>query len=235
MPTQPSTPLQKGPSPGTPTEQRRLPVVWLGLGALVLVAAVIAIVVSTHSDSKKTAVVATGNRTANGVALKETQPVAVTGPALPTFGEGTDQAVGRTAPELAGSSFDGKSVTVAHDGRPKLVLFVAHWCPHCQREVPLLVEYLSGHPLPAGIDLLAVATSTSYNQPNYPPSAWLAREHWSSKVMADSSDFAAAKAFGLPAFPYFVALDSHSKVVGRTSGEISTEDFAKLVTKAMKS
>ncbi len=53
--------------------------------------------------------------------------------------------------------------------------------------------------------------------------------------MADSSDFAAARAFGLPAFPYFVALDSHGKVVGRTSGEISTVDFAKLVTKATKS
>ncbi len=232
MPTQPSAPLPESTSPRARLARRRPPVVWLGLAALVLIAAVIVIVVSSQSDSKKTAVDTTGNGTKNGALLKETRPVAITGKALPTFGEGTDPAVGKSAPELRGAGFDGKPVTVVHDGRPKLVLFVAHWCPHCQREVPLLVKYLSGHPLPAGIDLVAVATSTSSNSPNYPPSAWLAREHWPAKVMADSSDFAAAQAFGLPAFPYFVALDSHGKVVGRTSGEISTGDFAKLVTKA---
>ncbi len=234
MPTQPSAPLAKGSSPVRSPGARRLPVVWLGIGAVVLVAAIIAIIVSSQSDSKKTAVVTRGNGAKNTVALKESRPVTVTGKALPAFEGGTDAAVGRVAPELRGSSFDGKPVAVTHDGHPKLVLFVAHWCPHCQREVPLLVKYLHDHPLPSQMNLVAVATSTSPDQGNYPPSAWLARVRWPTPVLADSSAFAAAQAFGLPAFPYFVALDSHGKVVGRTSGEISTDEFAQLVAKALK-
>jgi hypothetical protein len=94
------------------------------------------------------------------------------------------------------------------------------------------VKYLSSHPLPKRVDMVAIATSTSSNDPNYPPSEWLAREHWPTPVMADSPDTTAATAYGLPAFPYFVALDASGKVVGRTSGEITTDQFAQLVTAA---
>jgi len=52
--------------------------------------------------------------------------------------------------------------------------------------------------------------------------------------MADSASGTAANAYGLPGFPYFVALDSSGKVIGRSSGEITTNQFAKLVTGAVK-
>ena len=40
-------------------------------------------------------------------------------------------------------------------------------------------------------------------------------------------------AFGLSAFPYFVAVDGSGKVVARTSGEISTGQFAELAQSAL--
>ena len=52
--------------------------------------------------------------------------------------------------------------------------------------------------------------------------------------MADSASGTAANAYGLPGFPYFVALDSSGKVVGRASGEITTDQFAKLANGALK-
>jgi thiol-disulfide isomerase/thioredoxin len=198
--------------------------VWYGVGAIVVVAAIIAVVASSGGSDKK-AVVPAG--------VKQTRPVTVTGTPLPTFAGNPDPAVGQKAPTLHGKSFDGKPVAVT-PGRPTLVLFVAHWCPHCQREVPLLAKYLKAHPLPAGLDMVTVATATSSADPNYPPSAWLARSHWPTPVMADSASGTAANAYGLPAFPYFVALDSSGKVVGRTSGEITTDQFAKLATGALK-
>ena len=73
---------------------------------------------------------------------------------------------------------------------------------------------------------------TSPNQPNYPPSAWLADESWPTPVLADSTDSAAAKAFGLPGYPYFVAVDRTGRVVARTSGEITTDQFAALAQQA---
>jgi thioredoxin-related protein len=51
--------------------------------------------------------------------------------------------------------------------------------------------------------------------------------------MADSDDAKAANAFGLNAFPYFVAVDGSGKVVARTTGEITTDDFAGLAAKAL--
>ena len=51
--------------------------------------------------------------------------------------------------------------------------------------------------------------------------------------MADSADTKAASAFGLTAFPYFVAVDGSGKVVARTTGEITTDEFADLAAKAL--
>jgi len=99
--------------------------------------------------------------------------------------------------------------------------------------VPLLVDYLKSHPLPKGVDLYTVATATSSAKPNYPPSAWLDKVGWKASTLADSDDGKAANAFGLPGFPYFVAVDGSGKVVGRTSGEITTAEFTDLATKTL--
>lgn len=208
----------------TRTKSARPPWLWIGAAAVVVLAAVIAVVGTRDTGSSPT--------TAGDLA--QTRAVTVDGEPLPALPDsGADPALGLVAPELHGESFDGSPVAVTHDGRPKLVLFVAHWCPHCQREVPLIAQHLTDNPLPAGIDLVTVATSTSANQPNFPPSSWLAAIPWTTPTMADSDTFDAAVAFGLKAFPYFVALDADGKVVARTTGEISTDDFDAIVAKAL--
>ncbi|MDQ1505513.1 MAG: hypothetical protein QOD57_3240 [Actinomycetota bacterium] len=204
--------------------KKQPPWLWIGVAAVVLVLAVAALVSSGGSGGKK--------KPAAGV--EETRPVVVTGAALPELAQsGADPAVGKEIPEVRGQSFDGSPVDIRNDGRPKLILFVAHWCPHCQREVPLLTDYLKSHPLPKGVDIYTVATATSPQRPNYPPSAWLAKVGWKAPTMADSDDAKAANAFGLNAFPYFVAVDGSGKVVARTTGEITTDDFAGLAAKAL--
>jgi len=70
------------------------------------------------------------------------------------------------------------------------------------------------------IDVIGVATGTTPDRPNYPPSDWLEREKFPFPVMADSSDYDAANAYGLSAFPYFVVFDSSGKLVTRASGEL---------------
>jgi thiol-disulfide isomerase/thioredoxin len=186
--------------------------------------AVVAVVVSQSS----------GNSPSSSTAAnEETRPVVVTGGSLPALPDsGTDPAIGSVAPEVKGATFDGTAVSITHDGHPKLVLFAAHWCPHCQREVPLLISHLKDHPLPSGIELYLVATGTDARLPNYPPSAWLAKIGWTSPVLADDTK-STAMAFGLTSYPYFVALDAQSRVVARTSGEISVDDFDQLVARAL--
>src|SRR5436190_1911020 len=92
--------------------------------------------------------------------------------------DGTGLSVAIPMPELRGTAFDGQPVRIIRDGKPKVVVFLAHWCPHCQREVPRLAAWLRGGRGPLGVDVYAVASATKREAPNYPPSAWLKREGW---------------------------------------------------------
>jgi hypothetical protein len=60
--------------------------------------------------------------------IRETRPVDITGAALPAYPDGgTDSAVGMEAPGVSGSSFDGTAVEITDDGRPKVLMILAHW------------------------------------------------------------------------------------------------------------
>jgi len=193
---------------------------WVGLVTVVIGAALIAVFASRDSSSPSQP----------GVA--QTRPVQITGAPLPALGSGADPAVGLPIPEVQGAGFDGTPLAITRDGRPKLVMFVAHWCPHCQREVPLIVAHLRTATVPAGVDLFAVSTAASDARPNFPPSAWLADEGWGVRTLVDSASSEASAAFGVSGFPFFVAVDANGNVVARTSGEISMDTFDGLVARA---
>jgi thiol-disulfide isomerase/thioredoxin len=183
---------------------------WLigGIAAAVVAVAATVAILTTHDEP------------AAVEGLSQTQPVVVTGAALPTFGsDASDPAIGTAAPTLAGAKFDGSAISV-EPGRPTLVIFLAHWCPHCQREVPVLTQWQKNGGVPAGVEVIGIATATDTSAPNYPPSQWLADEKFPFPVMADSDTYDAAKAFGLSVYPYFVVLDAKGTVVQRASGEI---------------
>jgi thiol-disulfide isomerase/thioredoxin len=209
-----------------PAPSRRPPWLWIVVGAVVLVAAIIAVVSAGGGDGGDDK----GDGSGTAAAGQETRPVTITGtPLAPHGAADPDPAVGARIPTVAGASFDGTPMTISADGRGKLVLFVAHWCPHCQKEVPLLADFMADSPLPADVDLVTVSTSVSAARPNYPPSAWLQREHWEAPVLVDSKDSEAAQAIGLTGQPYFVAVDASGVVRARTSGEITTDQFRQLV------
>jgi thiol-disulfide isomerase/thioredoxin len=136
-----------------------------------------------------------------------------------------------TLPTVEGQSFTGERVVIKPDGHPHVVLFVAHWCPHCQREIPLLSANLRANPLPASVEMVTVSTSVTPAAPNYPPQTWLTRERWPTPVLADDDKRDAGAAFGLSGFPYFVFADAQGKVVARTSGEITVTQFRDMVNR----
>jgi cytochrome c biogenesis protein CcmG, thiol:disulfide interchange protein DsbE len=184
------------------------------------VAAIVAIIVSSLGGEAE--------------AGPQTRPVDITGEALPPFtGSGADPAAGAIAPAVRGASFDGTPVAITNDGRAKVVMFVAHWCPHCRAEVPRITSWLEDRGQPDDVDLYAVATGTSADGPNYPPSKWLEAEGWPVVTMADDAASSAAAAFGLQSYPYFVVVGSDGRVVARASGELSETEFAALVQAAV--
>ena len=166
--------------------------------------------------------------------ISEYSSITVTGEALPAFdseSSATDAAIGMPAPVVSGKGFTGTEITTDGAGTPTLLVFLAHWCPHCQREVPLLVQWEKDGSTPTGVDVIAVATGTDPANPNFPPSEWLAREEFPAlwPVIADSADKKAANAFGLSGYPFFVLVDAQGKVFTRLSGEIPMDELTAII------
>ena len=159
----------------------------------------------------------------------------ITGTALTRYPntESVDlSATGQVAPDVAGNDYAGAAVSITNDGKAKGIVFVAHWCPHCQAEVPGLVEQMAGGTTIAGTEVVGVATGTDENAPNYPPSAWLETEGWSAPVLADDVGGHISEAFGLSGFPYFVAVGADGTVVARSSGELTSDEVTALALAA---
>lgn len=165
--------------------------------------------------------------------LTEAAPVEIVGdPLAPIPDPGADDpAVGQPAPEATGQNFQGEAVDLLADDGGTIVVFLAHWCPHCQREVPVLVDEWTDT-LPPDVRVVAVPTSTDRTQGNYPPSAWLEAEDWPFDVLVDSSDDEIARAYGVQSFPAFVVVGPDGNVQVRASGELSPAGLDELVQAA---
>jgi len=123
-------------------------------------------------------------------------------PLSPYLGTDADPALDGPTPEVTGADFAGNEVVITNDGRAKAILFLAHWCPVCQREVPAVTAWLASNTVPAGVDLYTVATGINPSAANYPSSVWLERENWPLPVIVDDASNSVAGAFGLSAYPF---------------------------------
>lgn len=164
----------------------------------------------------------------------EVGPVEVAGTALPRLGNAAiaaDPALGQAAPTLIGEDFDGETVRVdAVSEGPTMVVFLAHWCPHCNNEVPRLNELRDAGRFPEGLNIVAVSTGISPGRPNFPPSEWIEDVGWTYPVIADGIDFErqvmiAADAYGVDAFPFTVLVDGDGTVAARWSGESEPDEI----------
>lgn len=199
-----------------------LPVVLIGVGLVVAVGLAVALFGGGDDESSSTA----------GADLAAFGPVSVEGDALPEFTQTEgDPAQGLTAPVVEGESPDGLPSQIGGTGQPTMVAFLAHWCPHCQAELPILVD-LEAEGAFEGMQTVAVLTGTNPDAPNYPPAEWLIDEGWPGDVLVDDESAQAAAAWGLAGYPYLVFLDADGNVVARTSGELPAEDVAALAAEA---
>ncbi len=162
-----------------------------------------------------------------------TAPVSVEGASLAEMPDVVvtsedDPAAGLVAPTLHGTDFAGNPVTIGADGRAKVIYFVAHWCPHCQAEVPLIQQLIDSGQKPDNVDIYAVSTAVKPEGGNYPPATWLDREGFSPVTMRDDETSSAVLAYGAGGFPYAVYLDSQNRVIARSAGELGLDGIAQM-------
>ena len=139
------------------------------------------------------------------------------------------------APIIIGEDFDGNPVRIdpANDG-PTLAVFLAHWCPHCNREVPRINELRDEGAFPEGLEIIGVSTGVGPDQANWPPSEWFEEVDWTYPVIADGVDmerqtFIAADAYGIDGFPFITLLDADGTVAARWSGQREPDEVVQLI------
>ena len=139
---------------------------------------------------------------------------------------GTDAAAGQLVPSISGTGLDGEPVQIGPDAGAQAIVVLAHWCLHCQAEVPVLTEWLASNQPPAGVRVVALSTAIDAARPNYPPSAWLEREGWTQPTLVDDAGSTGLAALGVSTFPAFVFVNPDGTVASRLTGEIGADQFA---------
>lgn len=145
----------------------------------------------------------------------------VSGDPLPEYTQGgEDPAVGMQAPVITGTSLDGDDLVYdpGQDG-PAVIVFLAHWCPACNAEAPVIQSLADEGLFDNDVTLMTVTTGIDPDRPNHPPSEWFENFGWTPSVMVDG-DNSVAEAYGLTAYPYWVFVDDSGEVVGRITGQL---------------
>jgi thiol-disulfide isomerase/thioredoxin len=213
--------------------KNRTVIIVVGVVVLVLGLAGAAVLLSGGDDESSGGVLAPGETPAPtyGDDVQENRPVEVAGDPLPGLDAtgAADAAIGTPLPVVDGATFDGNAVTIggSTDG-PTMYVFLAHWCPHCNDEIPELIELRNRGGIPEDMDVVAVSTAVDNSAPNYPPSEWIIDMEWPSEwpVMADSAESTTFVVNGGGGFPYLMIVDADGNLLARDSGTKSAEELA---------
>ncbi len=240
--SQPTTSTADAPAGGGTGAKPKLLWLWVGIAAVVLLAGGFAIL-SSGDDEELTvgstvpAATDDGSSATTGSSaggeVAEVWPVTLGGTPLVDKPDGEDPAVGTLAPTLSGFAFDGTPVTVDPSKGPVMLVFLAHWCPHCNREIPELLAWRDAGGVPEGLQVIAVTTAVAPDRDNYPPSEWIPKMGWTWPVIADSQDNEAAIGFGVSGFPFSVIIGTDGTVLGRASGELGRDGIQAFVDDAL--
>lgn len=190
------------------------------IGGVVVILVVIAAVVAF----------AVSGTTTGGLAEPARVTTGVSGTALPALTDpAADAATGQPIPTLTGIDLAGEPISIGPSDGPMAIVLLAHWCSHCQAEVPVLVDYVGSTGMPEGVRLVALSTSIDPVRSNYPPSAWLEREGWTAPTMVDDASSTGLRALGMSSFPGFVFVDADGRVTQRLTGELPADTFDQVV------
>ncbi len=140
-----------------------------------------------------------------------------------------------TVAEITGPEYySGAEATYApDDGKARVWLVWAHWCPYCQAELPDLntwwPENASRFP---NVELVTITSAIDDSRDN-PLTPYLDAEQFSFPVIIDDSG-AVSQMLGTAAFPFWVVTDSNGTVVLRVAGALGVASvdqiFAQLET-----
>lgn len=140
-----------------------------------------------------------------------TGPVIVSGAA-----RGAPLALGEPIPDFSAKLLSGGTVRWAdYRGTPTVLALWAPWCPHCQKELPVLSTVLREFP---NVKLLTIVTSVDLH-PGPTPDGYLKSRNLTLATALDDSNGTLGTALGLQAFPLVYYVDAGGVVRQEFVGE----------------
>jgi thiol-disulfide isomerase/thioredoxin len=147
---------------------------------------------------------------------------------LPPFEQGQpDAALGVALGDVTGHEYytDDEVTFDPGDGVARAWLIWAHWCPHCQREMPAVSEwYRENADAYPNVELVSVTSSIDPNRGN-PLEPYLDELQTPFPVLVDD-DLSLAEQFGLNAFPFWVFTSGDGTTVLRVAGYLEVDQVA---------
>jgi thiol-disulfide isomerase/thioredoxin len=223
-----SSTMKKGrgavaPSGGSGGGSNRLVLILVGVAVVALVGVVAVLSAGEVSDIPSVEDVA-------GPVAVEGAPIAV------AYSEdGPDPAVGLPSPVITALDYDGQEVVIGAPGRAQILVFLAHWCPVCDRELPTLRSIVSADGVPDGVELVLVTTGLDPGRPNWPPKRWLDDAGLADvTTVRDDIGDPMMRSFGLRAYPAWAVIDADGTVVARRQGLLPAVGVAQLLDLAAR-
>jgi thiol-disulfide isomerase/thioredoxin len=151
-----------------------------------------------------------------------------------------DAALGMVLGEVAGIEYytETEMTVDPTDGTARAWLIWAHWCPHCQRELPPLSDwYAESADQYPNVELISVTSSIDPTRGN-PLEPYLDELQLPFPVIVDP-DLTLAEQFGLSAYPFWVFTAGDGTTLLRVAGFLEidqvTNIFSQLEAEAQSS
>jgi cytochrome c biogenesis protein CcmG/thiol:disulfide interchange protein DsbE len=219
-----SATTKKGRSTSTASGgSNRLVLILVGVAVLAFVGVVAVLSAGEVSDIPSLEDVA-------GPVIVEGTPVSV-----PYPDGGADPAVGLPSPVITALDYDDREVVIGAPGQAQVLVFLAHWCPVCDQELPTLRDVVSAGGVPDSVDLVFVTTGLDPGRPNWPPTRWLADAGLSGvTTVRDDLGDPLMRSFGLRAYPAWAVIDAEGTLVARRQGLLPAVGVAQLLDLAAR-
>jgi thiol-disulfide isomerase/thioredoxin len=133
--------------------------------------------------------------------------------------------VGEKAPGFTAETVGGGSVSVEGDARATMLVFFATWCPHCQKEAPVMSELESQYD---GLRMVMVGIDGEDD----PEKVQRFVEEYDIESPAVYEPGLGSE-FGISGYPTTYVLDGDNRVVGAHSGEAPRDVYEGWIEEAL--
>lgn len=152
--------------------------------------------------------------------------------------------VGTQAPDFTLTDLKGKSYSLsAQRGHPVLLEYFAVWCPHCQREAPI-IQHLANQYKSKGVRVWSILANpygpnydNSFGLDTSPASAvdlrWFAKTFHEHVPQLVDPKFHTVNKYGISSYPGIYVIDRNGKVVHSSAGEQPESVLAHAIDSAL--